>query len=95
MTTTDRPRQSTCPTWCLTKHYNWDTDAPDHAGPQWPTVRGDDGSSVHVSTAQTANGDVVVRLSVRHGENLTPRQARAASRTLLAAATWVENNRTD
>jgi len=93
MTATNGSTPTSCPSWCTTKHYSWDKASTGHDGPHWPTVRGDDGSSVDVAAVQTGNGDVVVRVSVAHGENLSPRQARAASRALLAAATWVENNR--
>jgi hypothetical protein len=62
-----------------------------HDGLSWPTVHGDDGSSVDIATGQNLTGDVGVWLSAEHGANLTPEQARVASRQLLQAATWVEN----
>ena len=49
------------------------------------------GSSVDVATGKNPAGDVGVWLSSEDGANLTPEQARVASRQLLQAATWVEN----
>ena len=91
MTTDDLPKRTSCPNWCQTRHAGWDVEPEGHNGLHWPTVYGDDGSSVDVATGKNPAGDVGVWLSSEDGANLTPEQARVASRQLLQAATWVEN----
>jgi len=93
MTTADRLKLSHCPTWCQIRHNEWDAEAQGHDGPSWPTVDGDDGSSVDIATVQNENGDAVVWLDAQHGVN-TPGQAREAGLALLAAAFWVDDHRT-
>jgi hypothetical protein len=94
MTEADRLKLSQCPPWCETRHNEWDVEAQGHDGPSWPTVDGDDGSSVDIATVQNENGDVVVWLDAQHGVNLTPGQAREAGLALLGAAFWADDHRT-
>lgn len=93
MTTTDRLKRSTCPSWCQTRHNEWAVEPEGHDGPSWPTVHGDDDSSVDVAVLQNENGDVVLWLDTEQGANLSPEQGRAAARQLLEAASWAEDHR--
>jgi hypothetical protein len=91
VTTDDSSKPIGCPNWCQTRHAGWDLEPEGHNGVHWPTVHGDDGSFLDIATGQTSAGDVGVWLSSADGANLTPEQARVASRQLLQAANWVEN----
>jgi hypothetical protein len=62
-------------------------------GRRWSTVRGHDGSSVHVAVLRHGADAEVVWLHAEHGASLTPAQARSASQALLAAASLAEDHR--
>jgi len=94
ITITGQSKRATCPSWCETRHAEWDIEPEAHDGPRWSTVRGTDESSVDVATVQDIDGAVVVWLDVEGGSNLTPEQAREVCRDLLEAASWVEDHRT-
>ena len=87
----DRFRRGSCPSWCQTRHADWDLEPEAHDGPRWSTVDTDDGAGVEIATVQNTEGEVVVWLDAEHGSMLTPAQARAAAHELLEAASWVEN----
>jgi hypothetical protein len=88
----DRFKRGSCPSWCQTRHADWDVEPGGHDGPRWSTVRTDDGSSVDIATVQNEDGDVVVWVDAEHGSMLTSEQARAAAHELLEAASWVEDH---
>jgi hypothetical protein len=89
----DRFKRGSCPSWCQTRHADWDLEPGGHDGPRWSTVRTDDGSSVDIATVQNEDGDVVVWVDAEHGSMLTSEQARAAAHELLEAASWVDDHR--
>jgi len=92
MTTTDRLKRSTCPSWCQTRHHEWAVEPEGHEGPSWPTVRGNDDSCVEVAVLQDELGDVLLWLDTDGGASLSPEQGRAAARQLLEAASWAEEH---
>jgi hypothetical protein len=92
MTTIDDSfKRGSCPSWCTTRHADWDLEPQAHDGPRWSTVDTDDDVGVDIATVQNVDGDVVVWIDAEHGSMLTPAQARAAAHELLEAASWVEN----
>ena len=88
----DRFEGASCPSWCLTRHADWDLEPGAHDGPRWPTIYTADGTYVDIATAQDDDGDVVVWVDAEHGSMLTSAQARAAAQALLEAATWVDDH---
>ena len=90
----DRFEWVSCPSWCLTRHADWDLEPGSHDGPRWPTIHTDDGTYVDIATAQNDDGNVVVWVDAEHGSMLTSEQARAAAHALLEAASWVDDHPT-
>jgi len=90
----DRFEWGSCPSWCLTRHADWDLEPRGHDGPRWPTIHTEDGTCVDIATVQNDDGDVVVWVDAEQGSMLTSEQARAAARALLEAATWVDDHPT-
>ena len=88
----DRFEWVSCPSWCLTRHADWDLEPESHDGPRWPTIHTDDGTYVDIATAQNDDGNVVVWVDAEHGSMLTSEQARAAAHALLEAASWVDDH---
>jgi len=67
----DRFEWDSCPSWCLTRHADWDIEPEGHDEPRWPTIHTDDGTSVDIATVQNDDGDVVVWVDAEHGSMLT------------------------
>jgi len=87
----DRFKRGSCPSWCQTRHADWDVEPEAHDGPRWSTVDTDDGGGFEIATVQNVDGDVLVWIDAEQRSMLTPAHARAAARELLEAAFWVEN----
>ena len=82
------------PTRGRTREAHRDDESDGHDGRPWLTVRGHDGSVVHVAVLPHETDAEVVWLHAEHGANLTPAQARSASQALLEAASFAEDHRT-
>jgi hypothetical protein len=76
-----------------TRQAHRDDESDSYDGRRWLTVKGHDGSSVHVAVLRHETDAEVVWLYAEHGANLTPAQARSASQALLEAASFSEDHR--
>ena len=82
------------PTRGPTQEARRDDQSDGHDRRLWLTVRGHDGSVVHVAVLPPETDAEVVWLHAARGANLTPAQARSASQALLEAASFAEDHRT-
>ena len=82
------------PSRSYTRQAHRDDESDSHDGGRWLTVKGHDGSFVHVAVLRHGTNAEVVWLHADHGANLTPAQARSASQALLEAASFAEHHRT-
>jgi hypothetical protein len=77
-------RTASCPSWCTTRHADWDVEPDGHDGPrEFGTV----------SVGLTVDDPLGV-----YSENvpqMTPDQAREFACNLYRAAAWVEDHRDD
>jgi hypothetical protein len=88
----DLSEQISHPKWGQTQQAHRDDETDSHDGRRWLTVKGHDGSSVHVAVLEHEPDAEVVWLYAEDGANLTPAQARLASEALLEAASCIEDH---